>query len=235
MDCTFKLWAKTKTFPSLGCFCLVICRSNREVTKSVELSSFSKTTHLLSGEAGFWTHVTGNMHSPTLAFVSALYPSLLPSFSDPQSRSDANITNCLDSLITTGRRQSPLSRCNLYESDKTISNLMSREKCWDPSSTTFGGEDKWDENPQDPACGPHGDTWVSSLSRGHVSSSFTGEMSESCLIFVSSLAICLFETKAPLSQGEHSVALTAAQHCGGHGITKQRHCCSRTDSYQLEV
>lgn len=95
--------------------------------------------------------------------------------------------------------------------------------------------DKWDENPQDPACGPHEDTWVSSLFRGDFSSTFTGEMSESCLIFVSSLAICLFETKAALSQGEHSVALTAAQHCGGHGITKQRHCCSRTDSYQLKV
>lgn len=74
---------------------------------------------------------------------------------------------------------------------------------------------------------------VSSLSRGHFSSSFTGEMSESCLIFVSSLAICFFETKAAHSQGEHSEDLTAAQSRGRHGITKQRHRCSRTDSYQF--
>ena len=81
MDCIFKLWAKTKTFPSLGCFCLVICRRNREVTKSVELSSFSKTTHLLSGEAGFWTHVTGNVHIPCLPlsppFILVFLPSVI--------------------------------------------------------------------------------------------------------------------------------------------------------------
>lgn len=94
MDCTFKLWAKTKTFSSLGCFCLVICRRNREVTKSVELSSFSKTTHLLSGEAGFWTHITGNVHIPRSP-LSPPFTLVLSSFSDPQSSSDASVTNCL--------------------------------------------------------------------------------------------------------------------------------------------